>query len=249
MSATKKGTVIFLHGWAQNAYVMKSRTAKLEKKINQAGYDVVYLEAPHLLPMTSTVEIDGKEIQITNGQRENAKAWFVYSSVDRADASMALEETPMEYVGLDASIDQVKEYLMQCDGNLCAILGFSQGATFGHILSELASTAKQKRHANLEANPFAKIQCAILLSGFPSMHNGPLSNTNTERANNKLDLKSLHIYGGKDTSVPKSYGKKLANCFDNPEIYLHGKGHVIPHNNALCERVLGFLDSALNEES
>lgn len=82
------------------------------------------------------------------------------------------------------------------------------------------------------------------------MHNGPLSNnTTTERANNKLDLESLHIYGEKDTSVPKSYGEKLASCFVNPEIYQHGKGHVIPHNNALCERVLGFLDSALNEES
>lgn len=216
----------------------------------KAGYDTIYIEAPHLLPMTSTVEIDGKEVQITNGQRENAKAWFVYSNIDCADASMALEETSMEYVGLDTSIDKVKEYLSQCDGNLpCAILGFSQGATFGHILSELASAAKKNTCSNLD--PFAKIHCAILSGGFPSMHNGPLAsndNTTTEVANNKLDLKSLHIFGERDTSVPKEYGEKLASRFNNPEIYIHDKGHIIPNNKALCERVLGFLDSALKEE-
>mmetsp|Transcript_18318 Transcript_18318/g.33511 ORF Transcript_18318/g.33511 Transcript_18318/m.33511 type:complete len:207 (+) Transcript_18318:462-1082(+) len=196
--------------------------------------------------MTSTVAIDGKEVQITNGERKNAKAWFVYSTTDSADASMSLEETSMEYVGLDTSIDQVKECLAQCNDNLCAILGFSQGATFCHILSMLSCAAKQNNDDpnNSEAYPFAKIQCAILFSGFPSMHdNGSFSANSKNTAHNKLDLRSLHIFGGNDTSVPKRYGEKLANLFSNPETYDHGKGHVIPHNAILCERVIEFLDS------
>ncbi len=54
--------------------------------------------------MTSTVEIDGQMVQITNGERENARAWFYYSNVDVADASRALSETKMKYYGLDESI-------------------------------------------------------------------------------------------------------------------------------------------------
>ena len=176
------------------------------RRLGQAGYDCVYLEAPHLLPMTSNVAIDGEVVQITNGRRENAKAWFVYSKTDYADASMALKEVPMEYIGLDVSIEKVKECLMQCEDEFCAVLGFSQGATFGHILSQLASTAKQKTsHDNNDNNsevqcPFSKIQCSILISGFPSMHNGTISYLNND---NKLQLNSLHIWGENDTSVPK----------------------------------------------
>jgi len=228
--------------------------------------------------MTSTVLIDGQPVQITNGDRENARAWFLYSSSDSADASLALEETPMEYIGLNDSIDRVRECLTtHCnkEDDVCAILGFSQGATFCHILSILASAAAKKQSNNnpnnLKLYPFSKIHCAILLSGFPSMHNGPLlgenlatatrnagvaaSKKNAEAAaqghnnyaNNKLiELPSLHIFGEKDTSVPKSYGEKLATLFDNPDSYDHGKGHVIPHNAALCERVISFLDSCVD---
>jgi len=195
--------------------------------------------------MTSTATIDGERVQISNGDRENAKAWFVYSKTDSADASMALKETPMEYSGLDNSIDLVAECLMKHDGKFCAILGFSQGATFCHILSILSNTAKQNNDANSKMRSlFANIRCAIMLSGFSSMHNGSLANCHDANAeSNKLDVKSLHIFGERDTSVPKMYGEKLANRFANPELYDHGKGHVIPHNIALCDRVIKFLDS------
>lgn len=220
-----------------------------KRRLVQAGYDCVYLEAPHLLPMTSNVEIDGEVVQITNGQRENAKAWFVYSKTDYADASMALKEVPMEYVGLDVSIEKVKECLMQCESS-CAILGFSQGATFCHILSQVACTAKQKTQC-----PFSKIQSAILISGFPSMHNGTIpyltthKNRNESNNNNKLHLNSLHIWGELDTSVPKIYGEKLSRCFVNPEIYVHEKSHYIPHNKPLIESVITFLQSCSSETS
>ena len=228
------------------------------RRLGQAGYDCVYLEAPHLLPMNSNVEIDGEVVQITNGQRENAKAWFVYSKTDYADASMALKEVPMEYIGLDVSIEKVKECLMQCEDEFCAVLGFSQGATFGHILSQLASTAKQKTsndNNNSEVQcPFSKIQCAILISGFPSMHNGtipyeltPHENINEHNNDNKLHLNSLHIWGENDTSVPKIYGEKLSNCFIDPEIYVHEKSHYIPHNKPLIESVITFLQSCSSE--
>lgn len=47
--------------------------------------------------MTSIVTVDGHEVRISNGDRENAIAWFVYSDKDYSDASMALKEVPMIY--------------------------------------------------------------------------------------------------------------------------------------------------------
>lgn len=211
------------------------------------------MEAPHLLPMESTVKVDGQLVRITNGGRQNAKAWFAYSRADRADASMALAEVPMKYVGLKSSIDLVKEYLIQWSGDFCAIFGFSQGATFCHILSMMAAAARRDG-VDPDTRSFAKIQCAILLSGFQSMHhdelcaNNPVTCSSDGDEEPVLALKSLHIFGERDTSVPKGYGLKLAGCFANPMTYDHGKGHVIPSNADFCLKIISFLDGVHNED-
>ncbi|KAL7522036.1 hypothetical protein ACHAWX_006731 [Stephanocyclus meneghinianus] len=225
--------IIFFHGWAQNGFVMKSRTKKLDRRLNEAGYECVFLHAPHVLPMTSTVVVDGEEVQISNGDRENARAWFMYSDSDYSDASMALKEIPMHYVGLEASIAQVEKFLKTQIHDECYILGFSQGATFCHILSIVAHAAKRSDDTDTTISAFAKISKAILISGFSSYHT-------------KRDIKtqSLHIiFGQGDTSVPKQFSEDLASCFVNAEVYVHEKGHFIPHNKALLDRVLAFLES------
>jgi len=185
-----------IHGWAQNAYVMQSRTKKLHKRISELGYDCMYLEAPHLLPMTSMVEVDGEMVEVTNGGRENAKAWFMYSEKDPSDASMALQETPMEYFGLDASISMIKDCLCKLETESCTIFGFSQGAAFVHILSILASTARMKPNCK-HLSPFAKIDSAILVSGFASMHQGCMTDNlqATDCEGSLITIRSLHIIG------------------------------------------------------
>lgn len=192
--------------------------------------------------MTSIVIIDGKEVEISNGDRENARAWFTYCDHDYSDASMALKETPMTYHGLDASIEQIRDYLDTEVDVECSILGFSQGATFCHILSILAHHSKESNFAeDTSLAPFAKIKNAILVSGFSHMHQSPLASCLKEATTKEIQLKSLHIYGEGDTSVPKRFSEDLASCFVNPEIYVHEKGHFIPHNKPLIDRVLQFL--------
>jgi predicted esterase len=205
------------------------------RRLTTAGYNCVFLQAPHLLPMTSIIEIDGALVEVNNGQRENARAWFVYSEKDWADTSISLAEVQIDYVGLDQSIDEVKKVLIGLDDDeRCVILGFSQGATFCHILSMLASRANDD-YGNV--SPFAKISKAILLSGFPSMDQRSDNNT----LSNNIRIPSLHIFGEQDTSVPKSFGEKLSQCFIDPEVYVHQKGHFIPHNKPLLDRIIGFL--------
>ena len=192
--------------------------------------------------MTSIVTVDGHEVRITNGDRENARAWFMYSDKDYSDASMALKEVPMIYHGLDTSIAQISDYLQTVD-NECTILGFSQGATFCHLLSILAHHATQANNADCAIAPFAKIKRAILVSGFSHMHQEPLAASIRCDVKNSIQLQSLHVYGEGDTSVPKHFSCDLAKCYMDPDIYVHEKGHYIPHNKPLIDRVVQFLKS------
>ncbi len=252
--------------------------------------------------MTSVVEVDGAEVEVTNGGRENARAWFLYSNANPADATGALDgTTPTEYVGLRMSVDLVGECLLRMrrnyghdddddDGDFCAVLGFSQGATFAHVLSSMAASSlpsspgggrgnddgggdgdnrlrdppgapSSSSSSSSRSYPFGRIRCAILIGGFPSMHRARSSSSSSNRndavgvatttdggnddggGGGKIDLRSLHVHGEKDTSVPISYGRRLADRFVNPRRYVHGGGHSIPHNGILCEEVIDFLDS------
>ncbi len=192
--------------------------------------------------MTSMVEVDGQLVKVTNGGRENAKAWFMYSDKDPSDASNSMQEAPMEYFGLDASISMIRDCL--CKLEACTIFGFSQGATFVHILSMLASTAKKKPDCK-HLSPFAKVDSAILASGFASMHQGSMAGiAHASDYGGLIAIRSLHIIGDRDTSVPKLYGNKLASLYSEPQIYIHSKGHFIPHNKALIDKVIEFLGHA-----
>lgn len=195
--------------------------------------------------MTSMVEVDGQLVEISNGDRENAKAWFMYSNDDPSDASMSLKETPMEYFGLDASISMIRDCLCKFDADTeVTLLGFSQGATMVQIITILADAAQKISEWNNNLSPFAIIHSAILVSGFASMHRGSLTDS-LQATDDKepITIRSLQIMGANDTSVPKSYGDKLAACYLDPQTYTHEKSHFIPHNKAMIEAITGFLES------
>ena len=322
----RKGTVIFLHGWAQNSYVMKCRTQKLATKLVQAGYECVYPDAPHLLPPPPT-NYSNEGVEDNDGgcnkkcsatyNRVNARAWYMYSTDDPSDTSNSLDQTPMEYVGLQLSIDclgttlqqimqqkhpqyssnhgEHKDYNNSSDHEICAIFGFSQGATMAHILSSVVCSLSSytTKHNNLKEEEkdtaaslsslslFAKKHCVILVSGFPSMHNvptlsllsssssspmlssssSPMSSSSnlhngTNNNNNKvtiatetnnkqkINIKSLHVHGKQDTSVPNIYIERLVQCYIHPTRFIHDSGHVIPQNHTFCQAVIDFLDSS-----
>lgn len=209
--------------------------------MSDAGYDCIFPHAPHILPMTSTIIVDGQEVEVSNGDRENARAWFTYSSKDYSDASLALKEVPMVYHGIDDSINQIRGLLKANEEYY--LLGFSQGATFCHILSVLAHHAQLLENKDAAIQPFGRIRKVILISGFTHMHQYPLTESIHDVTKNNIRIQSLHIYGEGDTSVPRHFSEDLAKSFVNPEVYVHEKGHFIPHNKPLLDRVIQFLDS------
>lgn len=193
-----------------------------------------------MLPMTSTIRIEGTPVEVENGKRENARAWFLLSSDDPADASLSQSETPMEYIGLDDSLRILQNELEGGDNKYCAIFGFSQGGVFAHILSALAMQDS--------SNVFQRIKCAIIASGFTAQHISNKDSVFLELASlptTKNTLPSLHIIGEKDTSVRPELSMKLVNLFEDSTVMTHDKGHILPQKSAQCAEIIAFLNRNL----
>ena len=216
--------------------------------MNQAGYDCVYLEGPHELPRTSTVEVDGQMVEITNGERDNARAWFLFNPDDPADASQSQNRQPMTYIGLNESLDLVqvvlKELMVQKNDEFVSIFGFSQGSVLCHILSRLAEALPDR---------FGAIRAAILASGFAAQHvwDGPDATTySTATIGNLCDrasisMPSLHTIGQKDQSVVPTMSEDLAQIYLNAVVYYHEKGHMIVQRSSDCAQVVQFLNAVV----
>ena len=209
-------------------------TAICHRKLNQAGYDCVFLESPHLLTMTST------------DKRENAKAWFLLNAQDPSDASLSQSGIPLTYIGLEESLQMVQEELQRndvADESFTAILGFSQGAVFCHILSVLAQR---------EPYRFGAIKAALLASGFAAQHvPDPSAYYDTGRLSDRdivTEIPSLHLIGKNDTSVNPALSLDLVELFRQGQIMWHEKGHIVPQKSAECADMIAFLEACRTKQ-
>lgn len=173
-----------------------------------------------------------------NGKRENARSWFLLSETDPADASESQSGRPLTYIGLSEALDAVKCELEQ-DDNFAAVMGFSQGGVFAHILSRLADSG----HA-----PFDRLRAAIIASAFAAQHidQSPPHPYSSIIGNmpdrTMISLPSLHIIGRKDTSVRPTLSEDLSVLFQDRQILYHEKGHILPQTSSDCQTMIGFLD-------
>lgn len=223
----------------------------LIRKLNQAGYDCIFLQGPHLLPIKSTDD------------RDNARAWFLLNQTDPSDASLSQAGIPLTYHGLDASLDIVQTELgrsvhMDCspnsnssdtngdNGYLTAVFGFSQGAVFCHILTVSAQRDPQR---------FGNIHAALIASGFAAQH-VPNPTTTQQQAydtgrlpdRQSIQIPSLHLIGKMDTSVNPALSLDLTFVFDEGQVMWHDKGHVVPQKSAECARIIAFLDACRSKQ-
>lgn len=213
----------------------------MKSKLNKAGYDCVFLEGPHLLPLKSTIQIEGVDVEVENGKRENARAWFLLSETDPADASESQSGRPLNYIGLNDAIDMVK-YELEQEENFVAVMGFSQGGVFAHILSRLADSGQA---------PFDRIRAALIASAFAAQHiDESTSHSYSSIIGNMPDretisLPSFHIIGKKDTSVRPTLSEDLSALFHDRQLLYHEKGHILPQASADCQAMIGFLDKVV----
>lgn len=221
--------LLFLHGWAQNAVVFQNRTKTLTRKLNRQGIACVFLDAPFRLPRLGTTA-SGQNVAVksTKFSRQNARAWFLYNAENPSDRSAS----QFDYVGLDQSISILKAELEQMPDHISnvSILGFSQGAVLAHVIASLAS------HDEILDSPWKKIQNFIFMGGFPAKP----SQLPQEHLQN-LDVRSLHLIGSVDTSVPPNLGHSLSECFDDAQVLVHDKGHIVPQQSAVCSTIADFV--------
>jgi len=236
-----KGKVLILHGWAQNSVVMRNRTKKLNRKLTQMGYECIFPESPLLLPRERAGDC-GIERKFS---RENARAWFFYSDTDPSDTSGSQTEQEMEYFGLKESLLIIRNTLQSIgtDRDFCAVLGFSQGGVFAHVVASLA--AKAQLNSDCKKSPFSKIRCVVLCSSFAAMNSNAFEDgfsSSRIRESGLINLPSLHVIGKRDTRVMPHLSEKLAAKFDKSQVYYHVKGHIIPQSGAVCSEIIEFID-------
>ena len=214
------------------------------RKLCNAGYDVIYPEAPHILPMISTVNIEGQPVEVTNGGRKNARAWFTYNRDDPCDTSESQTGKSVEYIGLDESLGLIGDVIKGCveadgassetrKGKIVALLGFSQGGTFAHVLASLAESEG--------TSSFRRIDGYICIGAFPAKHTPSEKSKYHTFLDRTIGIESLYIIGKNDTSVCPKLSNDLAALFEDSAIHEHEKGHLVPNNSVSCHAIIRFL--------
>ena len=265
-----KGVVYMLHGWAQNVHVFSNRARKLTKRLNKAGYKVVFLQGPHRLPPvegTLTVNADQHNNEYESAKdntvfsREYAYAWFFYGDAGSSEPAV-LEPSPEgDFRGMDISLsflqselkaDRVKFLETNHDGGPppSFLLGFSQGAVLVH---KVATLACERSDVTENHNAFEAIQKCVLVSGFSFtawIQREDDANNDTRRTRTTI-MPSLHVVGNKDSRVSPHLTMDLYNlepCFGGGEqgentkiLWEHDRGHVLPQDLKFCNRLLEFL--------
>lgn len=185
-STNVKGVVYMLHGWAQNVHVFSNRAKKLTKRLNKAGYKVIFLQGPHRLPpvegtLTVTVsQLDSKcEGAKDNSvfSREYAYAWFLYDATSSSEPSVLKPSSEGDFRGMDVSLSFLQNEIQTDRAKFLHnrsnhkdegvppffLLGFSQGAVLVH---KVATLACERSDSAANDNPWKTIQKCILVSGF-----------------------------------------------------------------------------------
>eukprot|EP00594_Rhizosolenia_setigera_P009693 CAMPEP_0178973344 /NCGR_PEP_ID=MMETSP0789-20121207/21668_1 /TAXON_ID=3005 /ORGANISM="Rhizosolenia setigera, Strain CCMP 1694" /LENGTH=316 /DNA_ID=CAMNT_0020661195 /DNA_START=206 /DNA_END=1156 /DNA_ORIENTATION=+ len=272
---TKKGKILMIHGWAQNAQIMCNKTKGLTRKLTKAGYECIFIDGPTLLP-------ESNEKTLESG-RENGRGWFTFSKTNPSDTSKAQTGESVTYIGLEESMARLVDIINEHEEeeksgdesesgcNSYALLAFSQGAVFSHLVSIIAASSSSTSSSKIielndstaiSLSPLQKIKCGIFASGFPARHNVKIADhdpsewlvggSSDESDSKKNDfsscctLPSLHVIGMNDTSVTPDKSYKLVDRFVDAEVLTHEKGHLIPSTSAHCKSMIDFLDKYIS---
>lgn len=135
---TKK--ILFLHGFGNNAEIMKQATSKLCKQLQGKRYQCVFLDAPH------NIQADDSK----GAMKE--RAWFIYNPEQKMEYKSIWGQDSVYYHGLEETLSYLQNFWLE-NGPFDAVFGFSQGASLAALI---AAHGKE----------FASIKCVVCWSGF-----------------------------------------------------------------------------------
>lgn len=234
--------VIFLHGWAQNSLVFRNRTKALTKRFLKQGIGCLFLDAPMRLPplgvhASTRVSTATSATHVEAKGRQDARAWFFYNELDHSDRSLSQSGQSLHYVGLEESLRLLQSELEQIPErttNIC-LLGFSQGAVLAHVVAAF------KEETQGSSSPWDRIQSCIFVGGFSATPSNCPKKEQQIILSNNISVRSLHVVGSMDTSVPSDQSQSLAKRFRNHKVLEHSKGHLVPQQAAACSTMIDFI--------
>ncbi|OBZ87102.1 Ovarian cancer-associated gene 2 protein [Choanephora cucurbitarum] len=228
---SRKLRILCLHGYTQNGILFRKRTAVARKSIEEIA-DLVYITAPHHItpPTFGTIAERQEAAQEYSSEEHKPYGWWYSPKYKPTQDGF--------FIGFKDSVEQIKQVLTQ-DGPFDGILGFSQGACFAALLTQMMedrSYFPDLIPPSFEHPPF---KFSVIVAGFkPTMQeatNHMLVKTK------KVKTPSLHFIGELDTLVLPEAMSTLAEAFDKPKIFKHAGGHYLPSSSASCKELLQFV--------
>lgn len=216
---TIKGTILCLHGFAQNGVVFSVKASGIRKALKKAGYHTVFVDAPiQLTPAdlpfaASSLGADDK------AEETNFRGW-VYTTPEKFDIQPAFDVVKKAY----------EEH-----GPFVGIMGFSQGSGItGVLLSSYNEIIGDDKALD-------SLKFAIIYSGFKFEH--PSVQHYYEK---KINIPTLHVMGELDTLVSNERSQELADIFEGSVVLKHPGGHYCPSTKDLLKNEVGWVSSVVD---
>ncbi|PHT31235.1 hypothetical protein CQW23_27572, partial [Capsicum baccatum] len=139
-----------------------------------------------------------------------------------------------KFYKFEECLEYIEDFMLN-HGPFDGVLGFSQGAVLGAAIPGM-----QREGVALTKVP--EIKFVILISG--AKFGGPSFGVPKAAANafsSPINCPSLHFLG--ETDYQKKDGEILLECFVDPQVIHHSKGHTIPKlDDSSLAVMLGFIE-------
>lgn len=243
MKVPDKIRILCLHGFTSNGAIHAHQARKITSLYSQSSskYEFLFPDGPHLVPTPSINDTSWASYVAANSSAGHRAWWFARDS-NFTDNSFVNPETG-GYYGLEDSLKALGA-LIEKDGPIHAIWGFSQGACLAGILMALLSTPQGKL-----TDPLAKELRALLpesqgvpaagifFSGFRARYEGYHG-----IYEDGITAPTLHVMGEDDALVSVERSRVLVGlCGEGAVDLLHKNGHNLPRKEEEVERVVSFL--------
>ncbi|KAJ7054231.1 serine hydrolase FSH [Mycena amicta] len=205
--------VLALHGYSQNSAIFAKRLTALRETCGQQ-VEFVCLSGPILLPPRNIASQPNRATAFDSSdaiEANESRAWFQWIHTDDP-----------EHGGLPESLLLLRDVLsaQHFDG----VLGFSQGATMGALLTALLERPHVYPPFLLEGKaPHPPFKFCIAVSGFrlPGAVGDKVFATN-------FNTPTLHIIAAKDPVVPQESSQELVRVSNTARLEIHEGGHYFP---------------------
>ena len=256
------------HGFSQNADAFRKRTGSIRTTKLKRKYEFVFLDAPHAVDgvfgedeernANANARAKNDDDDATQKQRKDAddaktttttncsshRSWWlagenVESGATKAtDAAWVRPAKSRKIVGLEDSVELVRETFVKTEGEVRALVGFSQGATFIALL--------RRKLPEL----FKNVRKVVSIAGFDPLDEEAYAaaidddDDDGKGVKVKVESKSLHVHGANDALVTRDRCDRLRDLFydaENASTFEHEGGHGVPTSKQFREAFETFL--------